>query len=497
MISAGLVPAPQPVGVVLGVAGSLLAVVGVVAFNLGYIGLYVAFLPLLWGGIALFVEVREDFFLSLLFFAATGTLVYAVGLFALPLVAVSLITTAPVLVLLQRWGRRTIPQVVSQDRQPAWRVVEFAGILLCALFARYVFYRSGGGKIPFRISEFESLARFIISEIGGWVVFALGYGLQHRARHGMLFSPQVDFAASLPSLLATGLFLVSPHVAIMTLGLNIFGVTGLYVGALPVCAAHMLMRTLTLRQAEIERQNRQLQKLNLDLARGERLAAIGQMSSAISHQMLQKVGLLGLQCDLLRDVLLDKMSPPPAIVLEARERVEQLDAAISELNTTLSDLLVFSRDFVLHIAPSSLDALLRALVEEIREAAAVRQISIVYQGEGEEGVFPIDRMKLRQAILNLLANALDASPAPGQVSLTLRIAGEKVKIAVTDHGSGIPEADGEKLFAPFFSTKEKGTGLGLTFARKIVELHGGTLTAHNNPDGGATFLIEFPTRAPE
>lgn len=494
MSFAGLDLAPRPVGIVLGVACLLLTVTGLVAFNLGYIGLYVAFLPLLWGGITLFVEVGEDFFLSLLFFAVTGTLLYAVGLFALPLVVASFLTAAPIAVILQRWGRRTPPQVVCKDRHPGWRIVEFVGILLCALFARYVLYRSGGGGIPFRISEFESLARFVISEVGGWVVFALGYGLQHRARHGVLFSPHSDFAASLPSLLATGLFLVSPHVAIMTLGLNIFGVTGLYVGALPVCAAHILMRTLTLRRAEIERQNNRLQKMNLDLARGERMAAMGQMSSVISHQMLQKVGLLGLQCDLLRDALLDKSAPPAMLILEAQARMEQLDAAITELNTTLSDLLVFSRDFVLHVAPSSLDALLRELIEEVRETATARQVAIVYQGDKGEGVFPVDRVKLKQAILNLLANALDASPSPGQVSLTLRTAGERVDIAVTDQGRGIPETDWEKLFSPFFSTKEKGTGLGLTFARKIVELHGGTLIARNNLNGGATFLIELPAR---
>jgi signal transduction histidine kinase len=497
MTLAGLDPAPHPVGIALGVAGLLLTITGLIAFNLGYIGLYIAFLPLLWGGIILFVEVGEDFFLSLLLFAVTGTLLYAVGLFALPLVVASFLTAAPIAVISRRWGKGTLPQVVSKDRHPGWRAAEFAGILLCALFARYVLYRSGGGGIPFRISEFESLARFVISEVGGWVVFALGYGLQHRTRYGVLFSPHSDFATSLPSLLSTGLFLVSPHVAIMTLGLNIFGVTGLYVGALPVCAAHILMRTLTLRRAEIERQNNRLQRMNLDLARGERMAAIGQMSSAISHQMLQKVGLLGLQCDLLRDALLDQTAPPAAIVSEAQARMEQLDAAITELNTTLSDLLVFSRDFALHVTQSSLDALLRELVEEIRETATARQIVIVYRSEQGEGVFPVDQVKLKQAILNLLVNALDASPSPGQVSLTLREDGEGVSIAITDQGKGILETDWGKLFSPFFSTKEKGTGLGLTFARKIVELHGGTLTAHNNPDGGATFLIELPVRVSE
>jgi signal transduction histidine kinase len=490
-------PSSRAGGVVLGSVGLLLATVGLLAFNLGYVGLYTAFVPLLCVGTLLFVEVGEDFFLSLLLLAVTGTLLYAVGLFALPLVFSSVVMTAPIAVLLRRWGGVVLPSVVVRDPRPGWRALEFIAVLLGALVARYVLYRSGGGRIPFRIGEFESLARFVISEVGGWVVFALGYGLQHRARYGVLYSAQIDFATSLPSLLATGLFLVSPHVAMMTLGLNTFGVAGLYVGTLPVCAAHMLMRTLTLRRAEIERQNLRLQKMNLELARGERMAAIGQMSSAISHQILQKVGLLGLHCDLLRDALFDETAPSATLVTEGRGRIEQLDAAITDLNATLSDLLVFSRDFALHVDPCLLDGLLRELTEEVREIAAARQVSVRYQGEERQATFLLDRIKFKQALLNLLTNALDASPPSSQVTVVLRKEGEGVHVAVSDQGSGVPEADWEQLFSPFFSTKEKGTGLGLTFAQKIVELHGGTLTAYNNPEGGATFLVELPVLPPE
>ena len=109
----------------------------------------------------------------------------------------------------------------------------------------------------------------------------------------------------------------------MTLGLNTFGVAGLYVGTLPIGAAHLLMRTLTLRRDEIERQNVRVQTMHLELARSERMAAIGQMSSAISHQILQKVGLLGLQCHLLHDVLGDETAPAETLLSDARERVEQ------------------------------------------------------------------------------------------------------------------------------------------------------------------------------
>jgi signal transduction histidine kinase len=188
--------------------------------------------------------------------------------------------------------------------------------------------------------------------------------------------------------------------------------------------------------------------------------------------------------------------PPAALVAEARGRIEQLDAAVTDLNKTLSDLLIFSRDFALHVDPCSLDGLLRELTEEVREIAAARQVTVHYQCEDGQATLLLDRIKLKQALLNLLTNALDASPPSSRVFVVLRGEREGVRVAVIDQGSGIPEADLERLFSPFFSTKEKGTGLGLTFAQKIVELHGGTLTAHNNPEGGATFVVELPALSP-
>src|SRR5581483_5910253 len=241
--------------------GGTLAVAGVVAFNFGYLGLYGAFLPLLCAGVLLSVDIGEDFFLSLLFWATASTLLYAVGLFALSLTVISFAVVAPLALVLRQWGFAAVPAAVVNDPCPGLRVVEFTTICLVALSARYLLYRSGGGQLPLRIGEFETLSRFLLSEIGGWVVFALGYGVRHRRRYGVLYTAGLDFASSLPALLAAGLFLISPHVAIMTLGLNTFGVAGLYLGALPVGAAHLLLWTLTVRRAEIIEQNVTLQRM--------------------------------------------------------------------------------------------------------------------------------------------------------------------------------------------------------------------------------------------
>jgi signal transduction histidine kinase len=453
--------------------------------------LYAAFLPLLCLGLLLFVDIGEDVFLSLLFLTVANTLLYAVGLFALPMIAASIALTAPLAKGLQRWGMVTVPETVRRDERPLLRVFDLAAILLVALSARYVIFRSAGGHIPLRMSDVETLPRFLMSEIGGWSIFALGYGAQHRLRYGTQYSTSVGLAASLPALLATGLFLVTPHVVIMTLGLNAFGIGGLYVGLLPVGAAHVLVRTLTTRRRAMEWQNVRLQQMNLDLARNERLAAIGQMSSAISHQILQKVGLLGLQCDLLREVLQEGV-PPASVVTEAQERVEHLDQTLKDLNQTLSDLLVFSRDFVLHREPCSLDHLVSEVVNEMRAAATARRVAIEYRCEGRAILLAVDRIKLKQALLNLLKNAVEASPAMGEVVVTLGASAQQAYISMQDHGRGIAEVDMPRLFSPFFSTKEKGTGLGLTFAQKIVELHKGQIVVSNNPDAGVTFRVELP-----
>ena len=494
-----------------GIAGAVLCLglggAGLVSFNLGYVELYQAFLPLLCIGVLLRVEVGQDWFLSLLLFAVTTALVYTVGLFALPLLLVGILISVPFAYLVRRWGMDVVPATVGDDVRPVRRVLELIALLQAALFARYLVYRSSGGHIPISLGEFETLARFVMSEASGWTVFALGYAAQHRVRYGTLYTAGLDFAGSFPTLLATGLLLITPSVAIMTLGVNAFGIPGLYLSALPVGAAHVLMRTLTRRREEIERQNVRLQRLNVDMARSERMAAIGQMSSTISHQILQKIGLLGLQCDLLRDSLDETDRPASDTPAEengadvrgdewrddARRRVEQLDASITDLNATLSDLLVFSREFAVHRESGSLTGLLREAGNEVGDAAHARGVSLRYEFDGRgETSFTFDHIKLKQAVLNLLTNALDASPRGGTVTVSAHEADGRVRITVRDTGHGIPDEMREQIFSPFVSTKKTGSGLGLAFTQKIVELHGGTVSVRNNAGGGASFVLDLP-----
>jgi two-component system sensor histidine kinase HydH len=107
----------------------------------------------------------------------------------------------------------------------------------------------------------------------------------------------------------------------------------------------------------------------------------------------------------------------------------------------------------------------------------------------------VDADQLRQVLLNLLLNALDAMPGGGSVCIRLRPPEDgRAELSVADTGPGISDDILPRLFTPFVSDKETGMGLGLSVSRRIVEDHGGTLTALNRPGGGACFVVRLPAR---
>ena len=103
---------------------------------------------------------------------------------------------------------------------------------------------------------------------------------------------------------------------------------------------------------------------------------------------------------------------------------------------------------------------------------------------------------LQQALVNLLMNALQASPSGGEVVVTSGGESRGVRITIQDQGPGIPDADLEQIFKPFFTTRHSGTGLGLPISRGIIEQHGGRLTVESGPGGGARFTVTLPLQDP-
>jgi two-component system NtrC family sensor kinase len=156
-------------------------------------------------------------------------------------------------------------------------------------------------------------------------------------------------------------------------------------------------------------------------------------------------------------------------------------------------LLDFARKSRVTKAPAKLDDILHEVQEITKVKAQEAGVTVTAEIIGELPLMLIDRVQIRQALVNLVNNAIDATPPGGNVSLR-GSNGTNVKLIVADTGSGIAPEHLSKVFTPFFSTKEsgKGTGLGLAITYGVVKMHSGDITVDSEPGKGTTFTISLP-----
>ena len=214
-------------------------------------------------------------------------------------------------------------------------------------------------------------------------------------------------------------------------------------------------------------------------ARDERLQM---MLAGIAHEVRNPLGGLELYAGLLRDALAGQ---PERLVEVAR-----IERELGHLRTVVSEFLEYARRPVPDLAPVAA----RPLLDEVRELTEAPGLAVSVEASAALTV-RADASQLRRALLNLARNASGAMHGrAGDVVLTAAgtEGGARVRIEVRDRGPGVPAELREKIFAPFFTTREKGTGLGLAFVREIVRDHGGEVSVADAPGGGAIFRIELP-----
>jgi len=247
-----------------------------------------------------------------------------------------------------------------------------------------------------------------------------------------------------------------------------------------------LQRTHESLQSEVTRLTDELAAKDQELARQNRLADLGRMAAHVAHEVRNGLVPVNLYLSLLRRRL-----SSDAGSLDVLSKVE---AGFSALDTTVNDLL----NFTANREPQWRSFILQDLVEEILDGLAPQleaQRIEVDVDVPPHTVVTADREMMRRAILNLVLNSVDAMPKGGELVVTSyegRHGGLELEIA--DSGPGLPEVNIPRLFDPFFTTKPSGTGLGLSIVHRIVEAHGGRVTASNCPEGGAAFTIELPPR---
>ena len=166
---------------------------------------------------------------------------------------------------------------------------------------------------------------------------------------------------------------------------------------------------------------------------------------------------------------------------------------IRRIESLLNELLNFARP----VRPQRMPVNANNIIESILTVQASpkdREIRVMKNLDGSLPDIVVDPMQIKQALLNLYANAVEAMPDGGAVSIRTSADEHKgmVLIEIADTGAGITEEVKERIFQPFFSTKSKGTGLGLAITKQIIEQHGGIIHAYNNKEGGAVFTISLP-----
>jgi len=156
--------------------------------------------------------------------------------------------------------------------------------------------------------------------------------------------------------------------------------------------------------------------------------------------------------------------------------------------------LDFARPRTPNYQSTDVGTVIESLVELAAHAVGQKPISLRRSVSQQVGTIECDPELLKQVLLNLVINAVQGTPDGGEVLVAARTRDGRVLIEVRDEGCGISAADRDKIFGPFFTTKENGTGLGLSVAHQIVEQHGGILTAESNATRGMTFSVLLPLR---
>jgi signal transduction histidine kinase len=242
------------------------------------------------------------------------------------------------------------------------------------------------------------------------------------------------------------------------------------------------------KQAEVivERRQEEQRRLEAQLHQSERLAALGEMTAGVAHEIRNPLGIISSTAELLQDRLA-RYEPKNRL---ARIIVEE----VNRLSDKVTEFLDFARPRKPNLRPCDLEAVLdrglELLQPEIRRLMV--NVSRDYNLNGRPVVADPDL--LHQAFLNLLLNAIQAMPEGGRLTVTTGAGpqGHGATVQIADTGVGIDPENLRKVQNPFFTTKEKGSGLGLPIVKSIVESHQGAISIHSQPGQGATVTITLP-----
>jgi len=251
-------------------------------------------------------------------------------------------------------------------------------------------------------------------------------------------------------------------------------------------------RTLGLVREQNERLEEIVAERTQQLSKWERLAAVGSMAAKVAHEIRNPLSSISLNTELLSDELASYESS------DTREAGELLQAILGELDRLgrlVDEYMIFARLPLLNLDKVDLREFVEAVVKFSSPELERRGIAIEVVADDPSPQLFLDRDQLRHALLNLLRNSQEAMPNGGKITIQIvEDADGSVETVVIDTGMGIDAENLDKVFDPFYTTKDMGTGLGLAFVQQVVTEHGGRVSCTSQPGRGAAFRLIFPER---
>ncbi len=233
-------------------------------------------------------------------------------------------------------------------------------------------------------------------------------------------------------------------------------------------------------------------QLELRLLQSERLTVIGKLASHLAHEIKNPLNSILLNAELLGDEIADLAAAARADSTEARSLIDVILREVRQLRKVAELYLDFARPSRNVTKTVSINGLLRQIIRFLKNEFVAKDIRCHKSLSREVPQANVDPIKLKQAFLNVIRNAIEAIGTGGELTIASRLDGEQIEIVVKDSGKGMTAEELDQLYTPFFTTKAVGTGLGLAYAQQVVLEHDGEIRCQSAPGDGTTFTIALP-----
>jgi signal transduction histidine kinase len=227
------------------------------------------------------------------------------------------------------------------------------------------------------------------------------------------------------------------------------------------------------------------QQISRRLQMADRLSAMSGITSGVAHEVKNPLNAILMHVELARM----KLSRGD---YSLEPHMDTISREILRLDRVVKTFLDFTRPVELNLTDVAVDEFVEEIVQLAKPQAAANGIHVVVQEDAAGTDIRVDRDLMKQAVLNIVVNAIEAMPQGGELRFESAVQDEQAEIRISDTGPGIPPELREKIFRLYFTTKKEGSGIGLAMTFRVVQLHDGTIDFSSEPGRGTTFVLRFP-----